>query len=436
MRLIKIEDTGLALTKEYANGDDMPPYAILSHTWGHKDDEISMKDMQENKFKQKAAYRKLLFCSTRATSDGLQHFWIDTCCIDQSNTVELTRAINSMFRWYKNAAKCYAYLSDVPRTKDALSISSVSPPRPRAWEPAFRKSRWFTRGWTLQELLAPRVVEFISSDGVKLGDKATLEYEIHKITGIGLGALRGRDLSNFSFEERMSWMRNRQTKEEEDIVYSLLGIFGVFLPLIYGEGKVHAHKRLRAEIDGLPSRVADSASMPTTVRSWAPSPKSTSTLANLRSPTRTAENSQQSRVVICYKCSSGTTHPIQLAIVSADKIMRKARNLAIMQTICTVINVGNMAITRMNRIVIRVEDLVTSQMSTNTSLHPIFVEHVVNMAINRNICIIMDVGPNQRQQIQQTLIVVEKVAYTVIIKWSVRRKRRKKIRGIPFEREL
>lgn len=124
-----------------------------------------------------------------------------------------------------------------------------------------------------------------------------------------------------------------------DIVYSLLGIFGVFLPLIYGEGKVHAHKRLRAEIDGLPSRVADSASMPTTVRSWAPSPKSTSTLANLRSPTRTAENSQQSRVVICYKCSSGTTHPIQLAIVSADKIMRKARNLAIMQTICTVINV-------------------------------------------------------------------------------------------------
>ncbi|KAJ8130068.1 hypothetical protein O1611_g3562 [Lasiodiplodia mahajangana] len=314
MRLIKVDDSGLTLTKEYAHGDKIPPYAILSHTWGHKDDEIYMRDIQDIKFRQKAAYRKLLFCSTRATSDGLQHFWIDTCCIDQANTVELTRAINSMFKWYKNAAKCYVYLSDVPRTNDTPPVTSSFVPRPRSWEPAFRASRWFTRGWTLQELLAPQVVEFISSDGVKLGDKVSLEDEIHQITGIDLDALRGSDLSDFSFEKRMSWVEGRQTKEEEDIVYSLLGIFGVFLPLIYGEGKDHAHRRLRAEIERLPvaSQSSSSISTPTTVKSWTTATTTTtttndsraSTPATVRSPSwaRSAESSQKSSVVICDKC--------------------------------------------------------------------------------------------------------------------------------------
>ncbi|KAH8167268.1 hypothetical protein CIB48_g948 [Xylaria polymorpha] len=258
MRLLKVEDSGFRLTKEYAKGDnDIPPYTILSHTWGDKEDEISIADIRENTFKRKAAYRKLLFCSTRAAADGLQHVWVDTCCIDQSNTVELTRAINSMFRWYRNAAKCYAYLSDVPGASTSTTYTaSFAFPTPSAatWEPAFRQSRWFTRGWTLQELLAPHSVEFISSDGVRLGDKVSLEREIHQITGIDLAALRGSDLSNFSFDQRMSWAEERQTKEEEDTVYSLLGIFGVFLPLIYGEGKDHAHKRLRGEIEKLPTK--------------------------------------------------------------------------------------------------------------------------------------------------------------------------------------
>ncbi|KAI0486295.1 heterokaryon incompatibility protein-domain-containing protein [Xylaria cf. heliscus] len=272
MRLLKVEDGSFSLTKVYANGDDdIPPYAILSHTWGDKEDEISMADIKENRFKQKAAYRKLLFCSTRANADGLKYIWADTCCINQSDTVELTRSINSMFRWYQNAAKCYAYLADVPRAGNTYnnsnnnnntdngvsfgnsSAAAVVAATAASWELAFRQSRWFTRGWTLQELLAPRSVEFISCDGIRLGDKATLEQEIHRITGIDLAALRGGDLSNFSFEQRMSWAAGRQTKEEEDIVYSLLGIFGVFLPLIYGEGKDHAHKRLRAEIEKLPT---------------------------------------------------------------------------------------------------------------------------------------------------------------------------------------
>ncbi|KAI1124938.1 HET-domain-containing protein [Nemania abortiva] len=200
----------------YASDDkNIPPYAILSHTWGHKDDEIYMKDIEDNNFRRKAASRKFLFCSERAEKDGLQYFWIDTCCIDQGKyTVELTTAINSMFKWYKNAAKCYVYLSDVPRINNTPSSKSPAP-HPRPWESAFRASRWFTRGWTLQELLAPRIVEFISSDGVKLGDKAELEELIHQITGIDTSALRGSDLSNFSFEKRMSWMEGRQTKVEE-----------------------------------------------------------------------------------------------------------------------------------------------------------------------------------------------------------------------------
>ncbi|TRX97799.1 hypothetical protein FHL15_001554 [Xylaria flabelliformis] len=256
MRLLKIEDEDFSLTKVYANGDDdgddhVPPYAIVSHTWGDEEDEILMTDIKENKYKSKASYLKLKLCSAKAYAEGLRHIWMDTCCINQTDTVELTRSINSMYRWYQNAARCYVYLSDV---QFAPAESAAAPPLSKVdWEPAFRQSRWFTRGWTLQELLAPRSVEFLSSDGVKLGDKASLEREIHQITGIDLAALGGTDLSRFSFEKRMSWAGGRRTKWVEDIIYSLLGIFGVYLPLIYGEGKDNAHRRLRDEIEKLPS---------------------------------------------------------------------------------------------------------------------------------------------------------------------------------------
>ncbi|KAI1756638.1 heterokaryon incompatibility protein-domain-containing protein [Xylaria castorea] len=256
MRLLKIED--FSLTKVYVNGDnDIPSYAILSHTWGDEEDEISMTDIKKNRYRTKAAYLKLKACSFHANAEGLRHIWIDTCCINQEDSVELTRSINSMYRWYRNAARCYVYLSDVQSAspRSASSRSAAAPLLSRIhWEPAFRRSRWFTRGWTLQELLAPRSVEFLSCDGFKLGDKVSLEREIHQITGIDLAALHGTDLSKFSFEKRMSWAEGRQTKEEADIVYSLLGIFGVYLPLIYGEGKDHAHKRLRGEIENLPSQ--------------------------------------------------------------------------------------------------------------------------------------------------------------------------------------
>ncbi|PMD49653.1 uncharacterized protein K444DRAFT_487037, partial [Hyaloscypha bicolor E] len=177
----------------------------------------------------------------QAARDGLQYFWVDTCYINKSRDSELTEAINSMFRWYREAAICYVYLADV-WTKEQPDPSS------KPWEAAFRNSRWFTRGWTLQELLAPPVVEFFSSNGNRLGDKQLLEEQLFQITGIPVLALRGRrPLSDFSFDERVLWARNRNTKREEDLAYSMLGIFDISIPVIYGEEKEKAFRRLTRE---------------------------------------------------------------------------------------------------------------------------------------------------------------------------------------------
>jgi hypothetical protein len=150
-----------------------------------------------------------------------------------------------MFRWYRNAAKCYVYLSDVSITKRKAS-SQLSE---FTWEPAFLASRWFTRGWTLQELIAPSSVEFFSQEGKRLGDKRTLERQVHEITGIAVSALQGAPLSQFGVDERLQWGKNRQTMRKEDKAYSLLGIFDVHIPLIYGEGEDNALTRLQEEID-------------------------------------------------------------------------------------------------------------------------------------------------------------------------------------------
>ncbi|KAH8588754.1 heterokaryon incompatibility, partial [Bisporella sp. PMI_857] len=242
MRLLKLENDGqITLTKDL-NNDGIPPYAILSHTWGDDDQEVTFKDIATNTEKQKAGYRKIRFCGQQALSDGLQYFWVDTCCIDKSNNTELSEVINSMFRWYQNATRCYVYLSDV--STDGLTQAALSPMR---WQPAFRASRWFTRGWTLQELMAPASMEFFSSEGERLGDKTSLELQLHSITHIPISAFQGH-LSEFSTLERMSWSEGRQTTRAEDGAYSLMGIFGVYIPLIYGEGKKNAFIRLRKKI--------------------------------------------------------------------------------------------------------------------------------------------------------------------------------------------
>ena len=176
---------------------------------------------------------KIQFCADKAAADALRYFWIDTCCIDKKNSAEISKAINSMFRWYEKAARCYVYLTDV-----SAHDGQETPQRGLLpWEATFRKSRWFTRGWTLQELLAPTMVDFFSFEGERLGSKLTLEDIIHDTTGIPRAALRGDPLDGFSRDERMSWAFHRHTKEEEDHAYSLLGIFDVSMPLVYGEGR-------------------------------------------------------------------------------------------------------------------------------------------------------------------------------------------------------
>jgi hypothetical protein len=151
-----------------------------------------------------------------------------------------------MFRWYQRASKCYVYLSDVQVSGEVIDAQAFQ----IAWAEAFRRSRWFTRGWTLQELLAPAPanIEFFSKDGKRLGSRMSLEQEIHEITKIPIRALRGQSLVEFSVEERIGWAANRITTFKEDKVYCLLGIFRVFLPLMYGEGEAYATLRLKEEI--------------------------------------------------------------------------------------------------------------------------------------------------------------------------------------------
>lgn len=248
MRLLHMTGEGrLRWAKEYVGNEKVPDYAILSHTWGEQEvifDDLKNLNYTENiGAKSKAGWDKIRFCAQQTERDGLDHFWVDTCCIDKSNSQELQEAINSMFRWYQNAKKCYVYLSDVEcNTPDADGEPC------RGWKPAFRKSRWFTRGWTLQELLAPASVAFFSKEGEPLGDKQFLRDTIHEITGIPVEALSGSRLSDFSVDDRFSWAEKRQTTREEDKAYCLLGIFGVHLPLIYSEGEDNASYRLRDAI--------------------------------------------------------------------------------------------------------------------------------------------------------------------------------------------
>lgn len=195
--------------------------------------------MLDGTWRGKAGRKKIEFCGQQAAEDDLQYFWVDSCCINKLSYAELAESLNSMFRWYQRAAKCYVYLVDVSTTEHHSRWN---------WEPAFRGSRWFTRGWTLQELLAPRAVEFFSREGRPLGNKEGLKDLIQEVTGIPVGALQGDPLSHFEIDERFSWARNRRTTREEDEAYSLLGIFDMCIPVIYGEGRQRATNRLWREI--------------------------------------------------------------------------------------------------------------------------------------------------------------------------------------------
>ncbi|KAI0543543.1 vegetative incompatibility protein HET-E-1 [Xylaria curta] len=241
MRLLHRDHVTGAINLTQDLHSDIPPYSILSHRWGP--DEVTLQELSDGTGVSKAGYRKIHFCGEQAWSDGLSYFWVDTCCIDKKNAVELQAAIISMFRWYQDANRCYVYLDDVScpatqyaglseapsekRRKHMDTTVSIAPP----WHSAFRKSLWFTRGWTLQELLAPTSVEFFSREHTLLGDKSSLERIICDITPIPVEALRNCPLSEF-----------------KDKAYAMLGIFYIQMPLLYGEGYAKASGRLRREV--------------------------------------------------------------------------------------------------------------------------------------------------------------------------------------------
>jgi len=264
MRLLYTTSDGqFKFTKDIIRTEEIPPYAILSHTWGDEEvvfDDVKSSGVQDIATDKKGGWDKIRFCARQAKLHGLEHFWVDTCCIDKANNTELTEAINSMFRWYQNANKCYVYLPDV-QSKSSAEDSRPSSER----KAAFRASRWFTRGWTLQELVAPGSVEFFSADGARLGDKDSLKQTIHEVTGIPIEALSSSDMSKFDVSERFTWAEHRQTTREEDGAYCLLGIVGCYLPLIYGEGRKNALNRLRKEMQGREEKLGQ-------IRSWLSAP--------------------------------------------------------------------------------------------------------------------------------------------------------------------
>ena len=208
--------------------NDVPKYAILSHTWGKE--EVTLQDIEAPTFTAMKGFSKLQGCCERADKDGYQWVWVDTCCIDKTSSAELSEAINSMYSWYQHSAVCYAYLSDIQDIK------------------ALNTSRWFSRGWTLQELIAPRHIILFDGQWRNIGTKQTLIEEIMSITGISKNILLGSSPLDCNVAQRMSWAANRQTTRDEDMAYCLVGLFDVHMPPIYGEGSEKAFLRLQEEI--------------------------------------------------------------------------------------------------------------------------------------------------------------------------------------------
>ncbi|KAF2998222.1 hypothetical protein E8E13_005402 [Curvularia kusanoi] len=248
MRLLQIEEDG-TFSLVYIIDAKNTPYAILSHTWG--DSEVTYQELLDGPDVTKAGYRKIQACAEKTAERGLKHFWVDTCCIDKSSSAELSEAINTMYRWYQEAEICFAYLE------------GASPDLFVSKQP--HTVRWFTRGWTLQELLAPREVAFFGSEWFFLGTRTEHAAALSEMTGIHAEALqrpperstkrRGTDFTttykpipSFSIAKRMSWAAKRITTRSEDLAYCLLGLFNVNMPLLYGEGSTKAFVRLQEEI--------------------------------------------------------------------------------------------------------------------------------------------------------------------------------------------
>jgi hypothetical protein len=231
---------------------EAPDYAILSHTWGSEEATFEqLGSTPPADLDRMAGFRKIRLAAQQAVRDGLEYVWVDTCCIDKTSSAELSESINSMFTWYKNAAICYAYLEDVSVVHNAPEpyIDRLGLPREYIEEEELATARWFTRGWTLQELIAPDEMRFYVKDWKYIGDKQYLEPKLSRITGIHIEALdSGNKLGDFTVATRMSWASSRITTRAEDMAYCLLGLFDVNMPLLYGEGGGKAFTRLQQHV--------------------------------------------------------------------------------------------------------------------------------------------------------------------------------------------
>ncbi|PPJ51943.1 hypothetical protein CBER1_09686 [Cercospora berteroae] len=234
-------------------------YAILSHRWLPEDEqEVRYADIVNCKddLRSKPGWTKLEWCRRQATADGLFHVWAGTACIDKSNSQELTESINSMYKWYKEAEVCYVYLQDMPDPESgALGSDLVTPEaeivdttatdqslpldaaveddhKSPVWDTwsrdAFGKCSWFTRAWTLQEMIAPHRIRFYSQSWRFICNLEDIIADIAELTGVHESLwTQQRPLASFS--------------------YSLLGLMGVSIPVVYGEG-TNAFQRLQDEI--------------------------------------------------------------------------------------------------------------------------------------------------------------------------------------------
>ncbi|KAI0549737.1 heterokaryon incompatibility protein-domain-containing protein [Xylaria curta] len=247
MRLINVH----TLELEEFWGRDPPAYGIASHTWGSE--EVSFQEWKDRaSISHKAGYHKIVEMAQLAMAFGLNYVWVDTNCIDKTSSAELSEAINSMFNWYAAARQCFVYFDDVASTQreEASDYNSES----------LQDARWFTRGWTLQELIAPGHLVFLSQNWQIIGDlsktdtpnprsvESKIAVDISVITGIDQEVLHVREeYKKRSIAARMHWASRRKTTRVEDMAYCLLGLFKINMPLLYGEGKT-AFQRLQEEI--------------------------------------------------------------------------------------------------------------------------------------------------------------------------------------------
>ncbi|KAH7111137.1 heterokaryon incompatibility protein-domain-containing protein [Dendryphion nanum] len=250
MRLLNVRTMTL---ESFGSQNSIPLYAILSHTWNAE--ELTFDDLQGQKASCFPGFWKVEQSCNQTRLDGLRYIWIDTCCIDKRSSAELSETINSMFKWYGESVRCYAFLQDVDQCSDIEEFrwfpadKDLSPNQEAQIRGSqLAKSRWWTRGWTLQELISPTVFEFYDSNFKLIGSRIELLRVVSIVSGINEEILlHDTKLENLGVAERMSWAADRETTRAEDMAYSLLGIFNIHMPMLYGEGE-RAFVRLQEEI--------------------------------------------------------------------------------------------------------------------------------------------------------------------------------------------